>query len=150
VALQLFAVSRIITRFGGRTALLWLPIACFFSYSSILVAPLPAIIRAGKIAENSLNYSLQNTARQVLFLVASRLEKFVGKQVVDTIFVRLGDVLSAAAVWAGTRLHVSTRGFAALNLVLLATWIGFALAIGREHARRSKEAMVPTALEAAA
>jgi AAA family ATP:ADP antiporter len=150
VALQLFAVSRIITRFGVRTALLWVPIASLFSYGIILVAPVAALIRAGKIAENSLNYSLQNTARQALFLVASRLEKFVGKQVVDTIFVRLGDVLTAGTVWASTRLHLSTRGFAALNLVLVAAWIGFALAIGREHARRSKEAMAPAPLEAAA
>ena len=34
-----------------------------------------------KVAENSLDYSLQNTARQALYLVSSRVEKYVGKTV---------------------------------------------------------------------
>jgi hypothetical protein len=74
----------------------------------------------------------------------------VGKQVVDTLFVRLGDVLSAVAVLAGTRLQVSIPGFAALNLVLVILWIGFALAVGREHARRTNGIEAGAVLEPAA
>ena len=36
------------------------------------------LVRWIKITENSLDYSLQNTARQALFLVTSRAEKYVG------------------------------------------------------------------------
>ena len=59
-------------------------------------------IRLVKVGENSIDYSLQNTARQALFLVSSRVEKYVGKTTVDTLFVRLGDVLSACVVAGGT------------------------------------------------
>jgi AAA family ATP:ADP antiporter len=147
VLLQLFAVSRILTRLGVRNALLCLPVVAFFSYGVMLAFPVLALIRAGKIAENSLDYSLQNTARQALFLVATRLEKYVGKQVVDTLLVRLGDVLSAIVVWAGIRLAVPTQAFAALNLALVVVWIWFVFAIGREHARRTNEVAKPMAAE---
>lgn len=145
--LQLFAVSRILTRLGVRNALLFLPIVAFGSYSVMLAAPVLALIRLGKIGENSLDYSVQTTARQALFLVTTPVEKFVGKQVVDTLFQRLGDVLSAVTVWAGTRWAVPTESYAALNLGLIAVWIAVVFTIGREHARRSREVPAARSLE---
>jgi AAA family ATP:ADP antiporter len=69
--------------------------------------------------------------------VSSRVEKYVGKTVVDTFVVRAGDALTSLLVWAGSRAALSTKTFAAINLVLVALWIAAALAIGRENARRS-------------
>jgi AAA family ATP:ADP antiporter len=91
------------------------------------------------VGESSLEYSLQNTARQALFLVSSRVEKYVGKTIVDTVVVRTGDALTALVVLAGTRAGVSPRAFAALNLALITLWIVAVFAIGRENARRSAE-----------
>ncbi len=139
VLMQLFLVSRIIGRLGVRDALLFLPAVALLGYGLILVAPVLAWIRVAKVAENSLDYSLQNTARQALYLVTSRVEKYVGKTLVDTLAVRLGDVLSACVVWLGSRMAVSTQAFASLNLVLIVVWIGLVFAVGREHQRRSAE-----------
>jgi AAA family ATP:ADP antiporter len=139
VALQLFVVSRVMSRFGVRTALLVLPAVAFLEYGTFLVAPILSIFLVAKVGESSLEYSLQNTARQALFLVCSRVEKYVGKTVVDTVVVRAGDALTAVVVWAGTRAALPTRVFATLNLVLIVVWIAAVLAIGRENARRSGE-----------
>jgi AAA family ATP:ADP antiporter len=147
VAIQLFAVSRIMTRFGVRNALLVLPAVAFLGYGMVLVAPLLALVRIAKVAENSLDYSLQNTARQALYLVTSRPEKYVGKTLVDTFLVRTGDALSALAVWAATQVGVPTRGFAALNLALIALWIGVVMRLGREHTRRATETEEQVAAE---
>ena len=92
-----------------------------------------------KVGESSLEYSLQNTARQALFLVSSRVEKYVGKTVVDTVVVRAGDALTALVVLGRQPRRASTRAFATLNLVLIAVWIVAVFAIGRENARRSGE-----------
>jgi AAA family ATP:ADP antiporter len=140
VVLQLFAVSRILTRLGVRNALFVLPTVAFLSYSVILVAPVLALIRIGKIFENSLDYSLQNTARQALFLVTSRAEKYVGKTAVDTFFVRLGDVCSAGAVWLASHYGLPTKAFAAVNLGLIVLWFSVLMAIGREHSQRAAPA----------
>jgi ATP/ADP translocase len=139
MVLQLFVVSRVLTRLGVRAALFFLPIVALGGYGVLLAAPVLALIRVAKIAENSLDYSIQNTARQALYLVATRAEKFVGKTAVDTFFVRFGDVLSAGLVWLGVRFALSTSTFAMVNVALIAAWIVVVLALGREHRRRSNE-----------
>ena len=137
VLLQLFAVSRILDKLGVRAALFFLPVVAFGGYTLMLVAPVLSLIRLAKVAENSLDYSVQNTARQALYLMATRVEKYVGKTAVDTFFVRLGDVLSACVVWLGARLALSTPVFAAINLALIAAWVVVVAAVGREHRRRN-------------
>jgi AAA family ATP:ADP antiporter len=139
VVLQLFVVSRVMTRLGVRNALLILPAVAFLEYGSYLVAPVLSIFTVAKVGESGLEYSLQNTARQALFLVGSRVEKYVGKTVVDTVVVRAGDALTALVVLAGSRAALSTRTFATFNLVLVSLWIFAVFAIGRENQRRSGE-----------
>jgi AAA family ATP:ADP antiporter len=139
VVLQLFAVSRILDKLGVRAALFFLPIVAFGGYTVMLVSPVLSLIRLAKVAENSLDYSVQNTARQALYLVATRVEKYVGKTAVDSFFVRLGDVLSACVVWLGAKLALSTPAFAAINLALILVWLLFVVLVGREHRRRNEE-----------
>ena len=107
---------------GGQP---WAVLTGLYTFDQSL-ADVELLGRVAKVAENSLDYSVQNTTRQALFLVTSRVEKYVGKTVVDTLFVRLGDVLSAVVVWTGTLLALPTAAFAALNLVLIGTWIAVA------------------------
>ncbi len=147
ILLQLFAVSRILTRLGVRNALLFQPAVSLVGYALVVFAPGLALIRLVKVGENSIDYSLQNTARQALYLVTSRVEKYVGKTTVDTLFVRLGDVLSACAVAAGTLVAATPRAFAALNVVLVSGWVVLVFAVGRENARRTGETQERVALE---
>ncbi|HEX7587796.1 MAG TPA: Npt1/Npt2 family nucleotide transporter [Anaerolineae bacterium] len=137
--LQLFAVSRILRLVGVRYALFFLPGFALFAYGAAAFFPVLAVLRLVKIGENSLQYSLQDTTRHALFLVTSRVEKFVGKTAVDTIAVRLGAIMAAVMVWIGTANGWSTTIFAVINVVLSAAWIAFVVAIGTEHKRRSAE-----------
>jgi AAA family ATP:ADP antiporter len=147
--LQLFAVSRILTKLGVRTALLFLPAFALFGYATAAALPVLATIRLVKIGENALEYSVAETSRHALYLVTSRVEKYVGKTSVDTISVRVGAILSASIVWIGGRVGLPLAGFAALNVVLTAVWIAVVLAIGKEHARRSGEGEERVAAEPA-
>ena len=63
--------------------------------------------------------SLTLSVRNVLFLPLTREEKYNAKQAIDTFFVRLGDVLSAGLVFAGTTwLGLGMVGFAGVSLLL--------------------------------
>jgi AAA family ATP:ADP antiporter len=149
MVLQLFAVSRILARLGVRNALLFLPVFAFFGYASAAAFPVLAVIRLVKIGENALEYSLSETSRHALYLVTSKVEKYVGKTSVDTISVRVGAILSASVVWMGGRVGLPLAGFAALNVVLTAAWIVVVFAIGKEHRRRSGEGEERVAAEPA-
>ena len=139
VALQLFAVSRILRVAGVRRALLVMPAFAFGAYGVAAIAPVLAVVRIVKIGENSLQYSLQDTTRHALFLVTTRVEKFVGKTAVDTVAVRLGAIISAVMVFLGTHHGWPVRTFAILNVGLAVGWMAFVILIGREHRRRAAE-----------
>ncbi len=146
LVLQLFGVSRVLQLIGVRRALLVLPGFALVAYGSALFLPVLAVVRWVKIGENSIQYSLQDTTRNALFLMTSRVERFVGKTAVDTVAVRIGAIMSALTVFVGSRAGWSTSTFAAINVVLASVWLGFVVLLGKEHARRSEES--PEALAA--
>ena len=107
-------------------------------YFLIAIFPVLSVIRWAKTAENSIDYSLQNTVRQVLFLPTTKEEKYKAKQAIDTFFWRAGDLLSTALVGIGTTwLAFQTRQFAIVNIVLVIIWIILAIFIGIENQRRT-------------
>jgi AAA family ATP:ADP antiporter len=90
------------------------------------------MVKAGKVAESAMDYSLNNTVRNMLWLPTTRRAKYIAKQTVDTFFVRIGDVMSAALVFAGTGLlGWGVRTFAVCNLFLILSWIWLARLIVR-------------------
>ncbi len=122
--LQVVVVSRVVRYLGVRAALLALPVLALLSYTVILFVPLLAIIRIVKIAENSTDYSLNNTAREILFLPVSRDEKYKAKFAIDTCFWRGGDALSMVAVLViAGGLGLGVTAFAGLNAALVIGWI---------------------------
>ncbi|MGW8323026.1 MAG: NTP/NDP exchange transporter, partial [Thermodesulfobacteriota bacterium] len=65
--IQALLVSRML-KYGGFATILFLtPLVSLFSYSLMALFPLLAVIRIMKVAENSANYSVNNTARHVLW-----------------------------------------------------------------------------------
>ncbi|MEZ4375631.1 MAG: Npt1/Npt2 family nucleotide transporter [Polyangiaceae bacterium] len=133
VTLQAFVVSRLVKYGGIKAALLAVPLIALTSGIAIALFPVLAVVRIGKTAENSSDYSINNTARQLLWLPTSADVKYKAKQAVDTFFVRSGDVLSALLVLVlVTWLAAPLRTFAICNLVMVALWLVLALAIVRE------------------
>lgn len=135
--LQLFAVSRVVKYLGVKGALCILPAVAFGSYAVAALIPSLAILRWVKTAENSVDYSLQNTVAQMLYLPTTREEKYKAKQVTDTFVVRAGDVLASATVFVGTSfLAFSVSQFAIVNALLVVFWFVVAVLLGREFHRR--------------
>jgi AAA family ATP:ADP antiporter len=85
------------------------------------------VVRILKIGENSLNYSLQNTVRQALLLPTSREAKYKANAAIETFCVRLGDVLQAAVIYLGSKLHFTVRSFAVVSLAMTIAWLVVAL-----------------------
>lgn len=136
--LQAFVASRILRYGGFGVLLLTMPVVALVSYTAMAVVPILSIVKAMKIAENSTDYSINNTARNVLWLPASAEMKYKGKPTIDSLCVRVGDGVAALTVLIGVQvLALSTQSFFVLNIMLVFFWTFFALVLTREHRRMS-------------
>lgn len=135
--LQLFVTSRLMRHLGVRGTLFVLPVLALVSYSVMAVAPMLAVVKVLKTLENSVDYSVNNTVRQALFLPTSRDAKYKAKAAIDTFFWRLGDVAQAGIVRAGTALGASVAMFAWFTVGLTILWLWVGGQIAREHRRRT-------------
>ena len=102
LVMQAFVASRLVKRFGLAGVLFALPLIALGSYGTIALGATLSVVRWAKTAENSTDYSVMNTAKQLLWLPTSREEKYKAKQAVDAFFYRLGDLVAAAVVFVGT------------------------------------------------
>jgi len=136
VLLQAFVASRLVRRFGLAGVLLALPLIALGAYGFVAIGATLVIVRWAKTAENSTDYSLMNTAKQLLWLPTTREEKYKAKQAVDSFFVRLGDLFAALVVFAGTAwLALDASGFAMANLGFVAVWLALAWALVKRNRR---------------
>ena len=142
--IQAFLTSRLVKHAGLRGVLLALPLIALGGYTIIAAGVGFAVVRWVKTAENATDYSVMNTARQLLWLPTSREEKYKAKQATDTFFVRGGDLMSAAAVYLGTQVfRWDVAGFATGNVVMTLVWLGLVGLILAQHralAARTAEA----------
>lgn len=149
--LQLVVTSRLVKYQGLRGALLALPLIALGGYSLIAAGVGFGVIRWIKTAENATDYSIMNTARQLLWLPTTRDEKYKAKQAIDTFAVRAGDMLSAAVVFAGTSvLTLTPSQFALGNVALTLVWLAVAALILAPTRTAPRLAMRPLAGAAAA
>ena len=134
LVLQLFVVSRVVKYLGVAWAVMILPALSFGAYNILFFIPTLTAVMTAKVAENSTDYSLNNTVRNMLFLPCTYEEKFSAKQAIDSFFVRIGDLLSATLVFVGTSfLGLAPRGFALVNAMLVVVWLILAWRVGRSY-----------------
>jgi AAA family ATP:ADP antiporter len=143
VLLQAFLASRLVKYFGLAGVLFALPVIALGAYGFVAVGATLGIVRWAKTAENSTDYSVMNTAKQLLWLPTTREEKYKAKQAVDSFFVRLGDLAAALVVFAGTAwVTLDASGFAVVNLCFIAVWLVLAVALVRRNHKLADKSAV--------
>ena len=139
--LQAFVASRLLKYGGFATIALMLPVIALVSYTAMALLPILAMVKIMKIAENATDYSINNTARHVLWLPVSSMMKFRGKPAIDTLYARLGDGLAAVTVLVAVHVFtLSNRSFLIFNVALVVGWLIFTLMMIGEHRKASQAA----------
>ena len=142
LVVQLFLTSFVMTRFGVGTALLFLPIAALLGSVGFMAAPILLLGSFLNTADNGFSYSINQSAKEVLYTPTSRADKYQAKAFIDMFVQRF-----AKAVAVGLSLAITTffTGFAGIRWLSIATglilvaWIQIARFAGREFERRSAE-----------
>jgi AAA family ATP:ADP antiporter len=136
LVLQAFFASRLLKLGGLGLSLLLLPTIAFAGYAAMALFPILMVVQVMKTAENSTSYSINNTARQVLWLPTTSEMKYVAKPAIETFFVRLGDGFAAMTVLIGVRgYELSLQSLFLFNVALAVLWFAIARVVVREYRR---------------
>ena len=143
--LQSLVAGPLLGRLGPGLVLMALPIAQAIGISWLVAAPSLGALAVAQIASRSATHGLTRPARELLFTVVSKDDKYRAKNAIDTIAYRLGDFGSS---WLYRGLTAAGAGGLAVigaSAPLVAIWLALALAMGAGFRRRANPANTPAA-----
>ena len=134
---QFLATGRLIARFGAGPAAAFLPLVFSLGFLALWLTPMLWVVIAFQAVQRAANFAISNPAREVLFTVLDREEKYKAKNVIDIVVFRGGDAVSG---WLFAALRGAGLDPGAISLVTVpvtAAWLALALALGRAHDKRA-------------
>lgn len=144
--LQLLVTGHIMKRLGVHVALVLLPIVVALGFIGLAIAGSLAALIVFDASFRGLQRAITRPARETLFTVVSREDKYKSKAFIDTFVYRGGDVMGAWTEGLLGRLGFALAGLAALAVPLALVWAGLGLWLGltqRRIARPPAQAGAP-------
>lgn len=146
--IQVFLTSLIMKRLGIRIALLVMPIAILGNSALYLAIPALWVGSFLSTTDNALNYSLNQSAKESLYTVTSREEKYAAKAFIDMFvqrFAKAVAVFVALAMGAVFTDFAGVRWLSVIVIALVAVWLYAASYAGRRFKELSEQsAAAPT------
>jgi AAA family ATP:ADP antiporter len=138
LALQLFVTAPMLRRLGVTVTLALLPAIAVIGFAVLGIYPALAVILAFGVLRRAGEFALSKPAREILFTVVPREDKYKAKNFIDTVVYRGGDAVSS---WVAAALRTLGAGLSVVALVavpIALAWLAVAVWLGRreEHARR--------------
>lgn len=130
---QLLLASRAMLGLGVGLTLCILPVLTALGFGALAIAPTVGVVMVFQVARRVANFSLARPAREVLFTIVAREDKYKAKALIDTVIYRGGDTASA---WLYTGIDALGHGLGFMAGVasgLSAAWLAVAHALGRRH-----------------
>jgi AAA family ATP:ADP antiporter len=137
--LQLTLTGHIIRRFGMAFALALLPIANALGFIGLAVFGSFAALVLLEALNRAIQRGLTRPAREALFTVISREEKYKAKAFIDTFVYRSGDVVGAQVEGALGRIGLALGGLGGVVVPLALAWAMLGIWLGRAQHRRADE-----------
>jgi ATP:ADP antiporter, AAA family len=137
---QLFVTSALVRRAGLVFCLTVLPAVGVLSLGLTALMPTLTVIAICGVVRRAMEFSISKPAREILFTVVTREERYKAKNVMDTVVSRGGDLISN---W--THAGVRSFGFATASMALMAIpfailMVGVGAYLGRSQQQREKPA----------
>lgn len=136
---QIFLTGRLLRWLGVGFGLAFLPVVCLIGFGFLGAAPVLAVVVVFEVLRRAGNFALSRPAREVLYTVMSRSDKYKAKNFNDTFVYRLGDQIGSWSYTAMAWLGLGLSGLAFSMLPLSLAWLMLALWLGREHRRMQQQ-----------
>jgi AAA family ATP:ADP antiporter len=135
---QILITSALVQRVGLIFCLILLPGLAVFTLGLTGMLPTLAVISMSTVVRRAIEFAIGKPAREILFTVVTREERYKAKNVIDTVASRGSDLIST---WghAGLRnIGMSTAQMAFSAIPLCLFMIGAGIYLGREQQLREK------------
>jgi ATP:ADP antiporter, AAA family len=139
LATQVFATGQFLKRFGSGTSAGALPAVYIIGFTVLALAPSLAVVLVFQVAQRWMNFAIANPARQVLFTVVGRDEKYKAKNMIDVVVFRGSDALYAPVFDGLQALGLKIGGIAACAVPVALGWLVLSRRLGRTQERLAVE-----------
>jgi ATP:ADP antiporter, AAA family len=133
LAVELFLTGRILRYFGVGLALAFLPALTLLGFATLAFVPALSALVAFQVLRRSSDYAIARPAREVLYTVVPREDRYKAKNFIDTVVYRGGDQIGAWSYALLAALGFGTAEVAAAAIVLSVLWLLNGLWLGRRQ-----------------
>lgn len=147
IVVQFAATGKLIRRFGAGPAAAFLPLVFAGGFLALALTPMLWVVIAFQAVQRAANFAISNPAREVLFTVVAREEKYKAKYVIDNVVFRGGDAASGWLFHALRGFGMELQAIALATVPVAAGWLVLALLLGRTHEQRTRIPHSPTSAE---
>lgn len=133
LVVQMFLTGRILRWLGIGVSLALLPVISFIGFGLLAVAPVLLVVIGFDVLRRAGNFAIQRPARESLYTVVSRTDKYKAKNFNDTFVYRVGDQLGAWSYTAMMYFGLGLSGLAITMLPISLIWVFLALWLGRQY-----------------
>ena len=137
--IQVFLTGRLLKWLGVGPTLVLMPALSLVGFAAIGFAPVLIVLALFQIMRRAATFALTRPAREVLFTVLRREDKYKAKSLIDTFAYRTGDQIGA---WSYRGLHDSGFNISATSFIavpFVALWCGLSLWLGRKQSALARE-----------
>ena len=131
--LQVFLTGRLMKFFGVTVTLLFMPVLSLFGFAAMGFMPVLTVLAVFQVARRASTFAFMRPAREVLFTVLRREDKYKAKSFIDTFGYRCGDQIGA---WSYGGLQALGLGLSAISYIALpvvAGWCALGIWLGRKQ-----------------
>jgi ATP:ADP antiporter, AAA family len=133
VLIQVFLTGRLMKWFGVGITLVLMPLLSAVGFAAIGLAPVLTVLATFQILRRAAGFALLRPAREVLFTVLRREDKYKAKSLIDTFGYRLGDITGA---WSYPLMRWFGLGLVGISWVAVpigAIWCALSIWLGRKQ-----------------
>jgi len=135
---QLLLTARILRAIGVALTLAILPVLSTLGFGALAMAPTIAVVVVYQVLRRAGNFAFARPAREVLFTVVLREDKYKAKSFIDTVIYRTGDQVGAWSFAALGFLGLALTGISVVAVPISIAWLMNALWLGRKQERLAR------------
>ncbi len=138
---QLFVTGRLLKWFGVGITLAFLPVLSTLGFLGMGFVPVLALLAVFQVLRRAGNFAVTRPAREVLFTVLRREDKYKAKSFIDTFVYRTGDQIGAWSYPLLTWFGLGLTGISFVAAPLAALWCVLSLWLGKKQAALAEAKM---------